>query len=125
MPMSTYLVAFIVGALEATAAASTSVGVPMRMVHVPGKEHLTGFGLEVGAFVLQWFQDYYGIPYPRDKVDLVALPDFAVGAMENLGCITFRESVLLVDPDGPPRARSSSSPTWSPTSWPTCGSATW
>ena len=96
--MSTYLVAFIVGPFEATAAASTSVSVPMRMVHVPGKDHLTGFGLDVGAFALQWFQDYYGIPYPSDKVDLVALPDFAAGAMENLGCITFRESVLLVDP---------------------------
>ena len=59
---------------------------------------LAGFGLEVGQFALRWFQDYYGIPYPSDKVDLVALPDFAAGAMENLGCITFRESVLLVDP---------------------------
>ena len=98
MPMSTYLVAFIAGPLEATP--PRAVGqVPMRMVHVPGKDHLTGFGLEVGAFALQWFQDYYGIPYPSDKVDLVALPDFAAGAMENLGCITFRESVLLVDPD--------------------------
>jgi puromycin-sensitive aminopeptidase len=47
---------------------------------------------------LRWFQDYYGIAYPGDKVDLVALPDFAAGAMENLGCITFRESLLLVDP---------------------------
>ena len=73
-------------------------GVPMRLVHVPGKGHLAGFGLEVGAFALRWFQRYYGIPYPSDKVDLVALPDFAAGAMENLGCITFRESVLLVDP---------------------------
>ncbi len=98
MPMSTYLVAFITGPLEATQ--PRAVGqVPMRMVHVPGKDHLTGFGLDVGAFALQWFQDYYGIPYPSDKVDLVALPDFAAGAMENLGCITFRESVLLVDPD--------------------------
>jgi puromycin-sensitive aminopeptidase len=98
MPMSTYLVAFITGPLVATS--PRDVGhVPMRIVHVPGKDHLTGFGLEVGAFALQWFQDYYGIPYPSDKVDLVALPDFAAGAMENLGCITFRESVLLVDPD--------------------------
>ena len=47
---------------------------------------------------LRWFQDYYGIPYPSDKVDLLALPDFAAGAMENLGCITFRENLLLVDP---------------------------
>jgi puromycin-sensitive aminopeptidase len=98
MPMSTYLVAFITGPLVATPPRDVS-HVPMRMVHVPGKDHLTGFGLEVGAFALQWFQDYYGIPYPSDKVDLVALPDFAAGAMENLGCITFRESVLLVDPD--------------------------
>ena len=66
---------------------------------MPGKGHLTDFGLDVGAFCLRWFQDYYGIAYPGDKVDLVALPDFAAGAMENLGCITFRESLLLVDPD--------------------------
>ena len=55
-------------------------------------------GLDIGAFALRWFQDYYGIPYPADKVDLLALPDFAAGAMENLGCITFRETLLLVDP---------------------------
>ncbi len=73
-------------------------GIPLRLVHVPGKGHLTDFGLDVGAFCLRWFQDYYGIAYPGAKVDLVALPDFAAGAMENLGCITFRESLLLVDP---------------------------
>jgi puromycin-sensitive aminopeptidase len=97
MPMSTYLVAFVVGPLTATKPVDVD-GTPLRVVHVPGKDHLAGFGLEVGAFGLRWFQDYYGIPYPSDKVDLVALPDFAAGAMENLGCITFRESVLLVDP---------------------------
>ena len=97
MPMSSYLVAFVVGPLEATGPVDVD-GVPMRVVHVPGKGHLTGFALDVGAFALRWFQRYYGIPYPSDKVDLVALPDFAAGAMENLGCITFRESVLLVDP---------------------------
>ena len=46
-----------------------------------------------------FFEDYYDLPYPGDKVDLVAVPDFAFGAMENLGCITFREVLLLVDPD--------------------------
>ncbi|MGA1345456.1 MAG: M1 family metallopeptidase, partial [Ilumatobacteraceae bacterium] len=97
MPMSTYLVAFVVGPLEATDWVDVD-GIPMRVVHVPGKGHLTGFGLEVGAFCLRWFQDYYGIPYPAEKVDLLALPDFAAGAMENLGCITFRENLLLVDP---------------------------
>jgi puromycin-sensitive aminopeptidase len=97
MPMSTYLVAFVVGRLEVTDTVDVD-GVPLRVVHVPGKGHLTDFGLEVGAFCLRWFQEYYGIPYPGGKVDLVALPDFAAGAMENLGCITFRESLLLVDP---------------------------
>ena len=97
MVMSTYLVAFVVGPLEATDAVDVD-GVPLRIVHVPGKANLTGFGLDIGAFALRWFQDFYGIDYPGDKVDLLALPDFAAGAMENLGCITFRESLLLVDP---------------------------
>lgn len=98
MPMSSYLVAFVVGPLESTAAVDVR-GVPVRILHVPGKGHLTGFGLEVAEFCLGWFIDYYGIPYPSDKVDLLALPDFAAGAMENLGCITFRENLLLVDPE--------------------------
>ena len=98
MVMSTYLVALVVGKLEATEAVDVD-GTPLRVVHVPGKDHLTAFGLDVGAFCLRWFQDYYSLAYPGDKVDLVALPDFAAGAMENLGCITFRESLLLVDPE--------------------------
>jgi len=97
MVMSTYLVAFVIGPLEATEPVDVD-GIPLRVIHVPGKEHLAGFGLDVGAFCLRWFQDYYGIPYPGDKVDLLALPDFAAGAMENLGAITFRENALLVDP---------------------------
>ncbi len=97
MVMSSYLVAFVVGRLEMTDTVDVD-GIPLRLVHVPGKGHLTDFGLDVGAFCLRWFQDYYGIDYPGAKVDLVALPDFAAGAMENLGCITFRESLLLVDP---------------------------
>jgi puromycin-sensitive aminopeptidase len=97
MVMSTYLVAFVVGPLEATAPVDVD-GVPLRVVHVPGKGHLTDFALEIGAFSLRWYQRYYGIPYPSDKVDMLALPDFAAGAMENLGCITYRESLLLADP---------------------------
>ncbi len=98
MVMSSYLVAFVVGRLEMTEPVDVD-GIPLRVVHVPGKSGLTQFGLDVGAFCLRWFQDYYDIAYPSDKVDLVGLPDFAAGAMENLGCITFRENVLLVDPD--------------------------
>ena len=97
MPMSTYLVAFVVGRLEATEAIDVG-GVPLRIVHVPGKGHLTEFGLDVGAASLRWFTEYYGIPYADAKIDMIALPDFAAGAMENVGCITYRENLLLVDP---------------------------
>ena len=97
MPMSTYLVAFVVGPLEATEPVDCG-GVPVRVIHRPGRAGQTGFALDVAAHGLEWFSDYYGLPYPSDKVDLVALPDFAFGAMENLGCVTFREVLLLVDP---------------------------
>ena len=98
MPMSTYVVAFIVGPFEATDAVVVD-NVPVRVAHVPGKGDLARFGVEVGAFALHWLAEYYDIPYPGDTVDLVAIPDFAFGAMENLGCITFREVALLVDPE--------------------------
>jgi puromycin-sensitive aminopeptidase len=97
IPMSTYLVAFVVGPLEVTDAIDVR-GTPLRVVHVPGKSHLAPFALDVGKFCLEYFADWYDIPYPGDKVDLIALPDFAAGAMENLGAITFREAVLLIDP---------------------------
>ncbi|MPY96295.1 MAG: M1 family peptidase, partial [Acidimicrobiia bacterium] len=97
MVMSTYLVAFVVGPFEATAPVDVA-GTPLRVVYPRGQGHLVGYGLEAGEFGLRFFEDYYGIGYPGDKLDLVAVPDFAFGAMENLGCITFREVLLLVDP---------------------------
>ena len=97
MLMSTYLMAFIVGDLEATEPTDVG-GVPLRIVHVRGKSALTEFGQQAGAFALAWLVDYYGIPYPGTKVDLIAVPDFAFGAMENMGAITFRETLLLADP---------------------------
>ena len=94
--MSTYLVAFVVG--ELTGTEPVMVGpTPLRVWGVPGKEPLARFALEVGAFSLDFFERYYGLPYPGDKLDLLAIPDFAAGAMENLGAITFRETALLVD----------------------------
>jgi len=103
MVMSTYLVAFVVGPLEITDAMDVD-GVPLRVAYPKGRGHLSGFALEIGAFALRHFTDYYGIPYPGDKLDLVAIPDFAFGAMENLGCVTFRETALLVDPEAVPQA---------------------
>ena len=94
--MSTYLVAFIVGELESTE--PIMVGkTPLRVWCVQGKRHLASYARTAGAFCLDFFERYYGIPYPSDKVDLLAIPDFASGAMENLGAITFRETALLVD----------------------------
>jgi puromycin-sensitive aminopeptidase len=97
MVMSTYLVAFVVGPFEATDPVDVD-GTPLRVVYPRGKGHLAAYALEVGEFCLRFFADYYAIGYPGDKLDLVAVPDFAFGAMENLGCVTFREVLLLVDP---------------------------
>ena len=99
MVMSAYLVAFVVGPLEATEPVMAN-GVPIRVVHRPGRAAQTAFALETAAHALGWYSRYYGIAYPSDKVDLVALPDFAFGAMENLGCVTFREVLLLVEEAG-------------------------
>ena len=97
MKMSTYLAAWVVGRLEFSEPTDAR-GVPVRTVHVPGKGHLTSFAEEVSVHSLNWFADYYGIPYPEAKLDNVGLPDFAQGAMENIGCVTYREQVLLIDP---------------------------
>jgi puromycin-sensitive aminopeptidase len=94
--MSTYLVAFIVGRIEPTE--PVMVGqTPLRLWAIPGKGHLARFGQDIAAASLSFFESYYGIPYPGDKLDLLAIPDFASGAMENLGAITYRETALLVD----------------------------
>ncbi|MCY4193405.1 MAG: M1 family metallopeptidase, partial [bacterium] len=98
MEMSTYLLAFVVGPLEATEPVEVN-GTPLRIVHPIGKGHLTEYALDVGSFCLRFFEAYFAIDYPGDKLDLVAIPDFAFGAMENMGCVTFREILLLVDPD--------------------------
>jgi puromycin-sensitive aminopeptidase len=98
MTMSTYLVAFIVGPLEVTEPIDVA-GTPLRVFCPPGKLHLATFGLEVAEFSLTYLADYFDMPYPGDSMDLIAIPDFAFGAMENLGCVTFRETLLLADPD--------------------------
>ena len=98
IPMSTYLVAFVVGPLEATRSINVN-GTPMRILHAPGNSNLTEFGLRVGAFSLKLLENYFGVKYPGKKLDLVAIPDFDAGAMENFGCIIFRETALLINPD--------------------------
>ena len=97
MKMSTYLVAFVVGPFESTEEVIVR-GVPMRAIYPIGKGHLTEIGMETAIHAIEFFSDYFDIPYPGDKLDLIAIPDFAAGAMENLGLVTFRDTALLVDP---------------------------
>lgn len=98
MKMSTYLVAMIVGPLEVSDPVDVD-GVPLRIVYPTGKGHLIDFAKDCGAFSLRWLTEYYGIPYPGDKIDFIAIPDFAFGAMENVGAVTYREAALLIDPE--------------------------
>jgi puromycin-sensitive aminopeptidase len=98
MRMSTYVLAWVVGPFELTETVDVD-GVALRLAAPPGRAALTSFGLDSAAHALRYFSDYFAIPYPSDKIDHVAIPDFAFGAMENLGCVTYRETALLADAD--------------------------
>jgi len=94
--MSTYLVAFLVGDFQCTAGEQD--GVAIRVCSTPDKVALTPYGVDVAKYVLHYYNNYFGIPYPLKKLDLIGLPDFEAGAMENFGAITYRENDLLLDP---------------------------
>jgi puromycin-sensitive aminopeptidase len=95
--MSTYLLALIVGEFESTEPVSVD-GTPIRVWSVKGKKHLGHYSRDMAVKLLPFFNSYFKIAYPWKKLDLVAVPDFEAGAMENPGAITFRETLLLVDP---------------------------
>jgi tricorn protease interacting factor F2/3 len=90
--MSTYLLFFGVGEFEFV---QDRVDERVRAATTPGMTKFAGLGLELGRKSLQFCEDYYGIDYPLPKLDLIAVTDFAFGAMENWGAITFRENLLL------------------------------
>ena len=94
--MSTYLLAFIVGELDAIET-QTKEGVTVRVYTPVGKQEQGRFALGVAARTLSFFEEYFAIPYPLPKMDLIAIPDFAAGAMENWGAVTYRETAILVD----------------------------
>ena len=95
--MSTYLLAFVFGEMEYLEAKSKD-GVLVRTYATPDNVKHTQFALDTAVKTLEFYNKYFDIPYPLAKCDFVALPDFASGAMENWGLITFREQALLVDP---------------------------
>jgi aminopeptidase N len=94
--MSTYLVALAVG--DFVCRAGGVDGTPIRVCATPDKQRLTGFALEAAEKNLHFYNGYYAITYPFKKLDIVAVPDFAAGAMENTAAIFYRETLLLSDP---------------------------
>ena len=94
--MSTYLLAFVIGKLDYLEG-KTKHGVSVRTYAIPQLVKQTAFALDTAINCLDFYDDYFDIPYPLDHCFLVALPDFASGAMENWGLITFREQAMLVD----------------------------
>ncbi|XP_069970729.1 puromycin-sensitive aminopeptidase isoform X1 [Penaeus vannamei] len=96
--MSTYLVAVVVGEYDFVEDTSTD-GIKVRVYTPVGKKEQGKFALEVATKVLPYYKDYFNIAYPLPKMDLIAIADFSVGAMENWGLVTYRETCLLVDPD--------------------------
>ncbi len=94
--MSTYLLCFVVAELEYLEGKDKN-GVPIGIWTTPGKKEQGRFALEVAQHTLPYFSEWFGIPYALPKLDMVALPDFSSGAMENWGLVTYRETALLVD----------------------------
>lgn len=95
--MSSYLLAFVVGNMKYKQAL-TKDKVAIRVYATPDKIDEVDFSLEIAVKTLEFYNDYFDIPYPLPKLDMVALPDFASGAMENWGLVTYREHAVLVDP---------------------------
>ena len=93
--MSSYLAAVAVGQFEYIEGSAD--GIPIRIYSTPGKKHLDTFALEATENFVHYFDQYFGIKYPYGKLDLIGLPDFSAGAMENIALITSREALLQLD----------------------------
>src|ERR1051326_2862573 len=90
--ISSYLAALVVGNFEYIEGSAD--GIPIRIYSTPGKKEMGKFALEASEYIVSYMDKYFGMKYPYGKLDLIALPDFSAGAMENVGLITFREVLL-------------------------------
>ena len=106
-PMPSYLVAFAVGEMDS--AEITGLSVPGRIYTPKGQAHRTKFAVAQTPKILDALEDYFGTPYPYEKLDFIAVPNFTHGAMENAGLVTYRSSLLLLDDE--PRLTEQSGPT--------------
>jgi aminopeptidase N/puromycin-sensitive aminopeptidase len=93
--MSTYLVAFLVGDFKCVSGEAD--GTPIRACATPGQEQKGKFAVEAAEYILHYYNNYFGIKYPMPKLDMIGIPDFEAGAMENFGAITYRETDFLID----------------------------
>ncbi|OAY26889.1 aminopeptidase M1 isoform X1 [Manihot esculenta] len=94
--MSTYLVAIVVGLFDYVED-HTSDGIKVRVYCQVGKANQGNFALHVAVKTLELYKEYFAVQYPLPKLDMIAVPDFAAGAMENYGLVTYRETALLFD----------------------------
>src|ERR1700761_6798316 len=94
--MSTYLMAFLIGDFKCIEGSSD--GVPIRACATPERAQYAQFALTSAEYILHYYDTYFGIKYPMPKLDMIGIPDFEAGAMENFGAITYRESDFLLDP---------------------------
>jgi aminopeptidase N/puromycin-sensitive aminopeptidase len=94
--MSTYLVALLVGDFKCLSGSSD--GVPIRACATPDQVQYAAFALSTAEYALHYYDNYFGIKYPMPKLDMIGIPDFEAGAMENFGAITYRETDFLLDP---------------------------
>jgi alanyl aminopeptidase len=109
LPLPTYLVAFAVGPWDITPTAEISPDdyrskpLPLRGIASAGEAHRMSHVISETPSIIHALENYYGFGYPWDKLDVLAAPDFAAGAMENAGLVTFRDWLLLLDKDSPAR----------------------
>ncbi|XP_016093766.1 endoplasmic reticulum aminopeptidase 2 [Sinocyclocheilus grahami] len=96
--MSSYLLAFIVCDFRSVSG-MTATGINISIYAVPEKWHQTHYALEAALRLMEFYEQYFNILYPLPKLDLIAIPDFQSGAMENWGLTTYMETSLLYDPD--------------------------
>ena len=101
--MSSYLVALAVGDFQCLEGSADRV--PIRVCAVPEKKELGKVGLDAAQHILKFYDQYFGLPYPFEKLDLVAIPDFAYGGMENTAAIFFQEGALLAEENAPVEAQ--------------------
>ncbi|KAJ5072556.1 puromycin-sensitive aminopeptidase-related [Anaeramoeba ignava] len=95
--MSSYLFAIVVGEFDFIESKTPTNKIPVRVYTPLGKQNQGTFALDVCVRALDFYEKYFGIDYVLPKMDLVAIPDFSAGAMENWGLITYREIALLTD----------------------------